>query len=176
MSSRILEAMKNKNVKHGVGNINNWSQALINLGAIVTGSAIDNFEIVELDWNEEGERICKKLSDTTKKGYLICSVEDYLEEFGEDISDFFNSVGEKARIGIQETGRRFEVSNFKADNNSKEIKNGQKVHYDATEGVYIVSNNTTDNSNYATAGNKYHVVDADAGVLGGQQLIRLEID
>ena len=89
MSSRILEAMKNKNVKHGVGNINNWSQALINLGAIVTGGAIDNFEIVELDWNEEGERICKKLSDTTKKGYLICSVEDYLEEFGEDISDFF---------------------------------------------------------------------------------------
>ena len=31
-------------------------------------------------------------------------------------------------------------------------------------------------ANYATAGNKYHVVDADAGVLGGQQLIRLEID
>lgn len=177
MSSILLKAMKDLGkVKHNVGTLNNWTKEIINQGAIVGGSeAIDNFQLVELSFNDNGERICTPLSATTKKGFLIASVEDYLEELGETISGFYNEVGERARIFVLSPTRRLEVSNFSKDDSSKEIKNGQKVHYDATTKKYVISNGASDNTNYATAKNQFVVVDCDCTSLDGQALIRLEV-
>lgn len=177
MSSILLKAMKDLGkVKHNVGTLNNWTKEVINQGAIVGGSvSIDNFQLVELSFNANGERICTPLSATTVKGYLIASVEEYLEEMGETISGFYNEVGDRARIFVMNPTRRVEVSNFAKADVAKEIKNGQKVHYDATTKKYIISNGTTDHADYATAKNQFIVVDNDCTSLDGQDLIRLEV-
>lgn len=178
MSSRVLRALRATNIKHNVGNLNNWNKKLVNLGAKVVlrdgETELDNFILVELGFNDKGERICKSLGATTDKGYLLASVEDYLEEY-ETISDFFNEEGELGRIVVQEVNNRIEVSNFAKDDSTKAIKNGQVAHYDATTKKFIISNGDANNAEYDTAGNKYVVVDANAGSLDGQELVRLEI-
>ena len=176
MASVVLQSLKTLNTnKHNVGSVNNWTKEVINQGAKVATADIDNFELVDLGFNASGERIATSLADNTKKGYLLASVEEYVEELGETISGFYNAVGERARIFNITATNRFEVSNFKADNIAKVIKNGQKVHYDKTLKKYIVSNDTADNAGYATAGNKFIVVDADPTSLDGQALVRLEV-
>lgn len=180
MSSTILNAinMLNKD-KHAVGNLNNWNKTMVNGGAVVTDDVIDNFSIVELGFSEEGERTCSLLKTEANKGYLIASVEDYMEEYGEGLGNFFNAKGERARIVALEPGvTRFDVSNFKPDNAdvaSKPIKNGQKVHWDITHKAFVVSNDTSDNAGYAAAGNQFVVVNADSVILDGKQTIRLEV-
>lgn len=177
MASILLKAMKDLGkVKHNVGTLNNWTKEVINQGAVVGGSApIDNFELVELGFNADGVRICTPLSATTKKGYLVFSSEDYLEELGETISGFYNEVGDRARIFVLLPTKRLEVSNFYKADSLKDIKNGQNVHYDAVTRQYIVSNGASDHADYATAGNKYIVVDNNCTSLDGQDLIRLEV-
>ena len=173
MSSRIIEALKATNVKHGVRNLSEWNKKVLNQGAKVDGGNIDNFSIVELGFNTQGERVCKALTATTKKGVLIASVEEYIQEY-EGISDFFNAEGELARIVYLEDANRIQVSAFVKDDGTKAIVNGQNVHFDATTKKYIVSNGTTDNAGFATAGNKFIVVDAEGDTLGGQTVITIE--
>ena len=82
MSSTILHALNTiTGDKHAVGNLNNWDNEVVNQGAIVADATIENFSIVELGFDAlTKERNCKYLTDQTKKGYLIASVEDYMEE------------------------------------------------------------------------------------------------
>lgn len=175
MASVLLQTLKTLNTnKHNVGSINNWNREVVNQGAKVSGASIDNFELVDLGFNADGERICTSLADTTKKGYLIASVEDYVSELGETISGFYNEVGETARIFVIRNNSRLEASNFVADNTAKAIKNGQVAHYDATTKKFIISNDTANNADYATAGNKFIVVDANPASLDGQALVRFE--
>ena len=175
MASVLLQTMKTLNTnKHNVGSINNWNREVVNQGAKVSGADIDNFQLVDLGFNADGERICTALADITKKGYLIASVEDYVSELGETISGFYNAVGEVARIFVIRNNSRLEVSNFKADNVAKVIKNGQVAHYDATTKKFIISNDTANNAGYATAGNKFVVVDIAPTSLDGQALVRFE--
>ena len=179
MSSTILKAINMINEdKHTVGNLNNWNKSVVNGGALVTDDTIENFSIVELGFDANGERTCSYLKDAKTKGYLIASVEDYMEEY-EDIANFFNIKGERGRIVVLEPMiTRFEVSNFKMADTAKEAKkiaNNMKVHWDATQKTYLVSNGTSEHSDYATAGNQFVVVCSDAGSLDGQALIRLEV-
>ena len=180
MSSTILNAinMLNKD-KHTVGNLNNWNKSMVNEGAIVADEKIDNFSIVELGFDKDGERTCSLLKTETEKGYLIASVEDYMDEYGEGLGNFFNVKGERARIVVLEPRvTRFDVSNFKPDNAdlaTKPIKNGQKVHWDITNKTFLVSNGDSDNAGYATAGNQFMVVNANSVILDGKQTIRLEV-
>lgn len=175
MSSIMLEAIKNlgKN-KHTVGSLNNWRKDVVNLGAIVEGASIDNYCLVELGFNSKGERTCKALTDQTKKGYLIASVEDYLKEF-ETMSAFYNGVGDRARVVVQTPSHRFECSNFEKADKAKEIKNGQKAHYDITKKKFVISNGESDHSDLAAAGNVYYVVDCVGNTLDGQHVVRFEI-
>lgn len=160
--------------KHNVGSLNQWEKELLNQGAKVEGAAIDNYCLGELGFNVKGERTVKHLTDKTKKGVLVASVEDFLSEY-ETISQFYNDVNEWARVVYQTPNHHIECSNYKAANAGKEIKVGQKAHYDTTEKKYVVSNDTSDHADYATAGNKYLVVAIPDHTLGGQSLIRFEI-
>lgn len=180
MSSNILQAIKDlrKNL-HSVGSLNNWSKKVLNQGAKVDTAAVDNFTLVELDFNTAGERICKPLTNNANKGYLVATPEDYMSEY-ESISSFFNGIGEMARIVKLEEGMRFECSNFvTAENDTKThpIKNGQKVHYDKTDKKFKISNNKTGSSDsgYDTAGNQFIVVDTNCVSIDGQPIIRLEV-
>lgn len=175
MSSTILNAIHMvENDKHAVGTLNNWSKDLVNLGAVVDEDTMDNWEVVELGFDANGERICKSLTDESKKGYLIASVEDYMGEY-ETMSNFYNVRGERARIVAQPVNNRFETSKFKLADLTKQVKNGQHVHYNITDKVFLISNGAADDAGYAGAGNKYVVVDAVGNSLCGQQTIRFEI-
>lgn len=175
MASNMLELIKNGGIKHAVGTLNNWGHDVINLGAKVVGTAIDNYTMVTLGFEEgTGERTCTQATDATKKGYLICSPEDYLEEF-EGVSAFYNGVGERARIVRFVEGKRFDCSCFVKDNGSKPIKEGQVAHFDTTEKKWRISNGDSNHSGYATAEIKLVVVKADANTRDGLQLVRFEI-
>lgn len=178
MSSTILKAIKMINEdKHAVGNLNNWNKSLVNEGAVATED-IENFSIVELGFNDKGERTYSYLTDKATKGYLVASVEEYMEEYGEDLGNFYNAKGERSRIVVLDPMvTRFDVSNYEADDkasNAKEIANGMKVHWDVTGKKFIVSNGTADNADYATSANQFVVVNANSVVLDGIQTIRLE--
>ena len=179
MSSNVLQAMKNlrKNL-HNVGSLNNWSKKVLNQGAKVATAAINNFELVELSFNDAGERICKSLSDTNKKCYLVETPEDYIKEY-ESISSFFNDVDEMARIVKLEEGVRFECSNYALesdDTSAHPLKNGMKVHYDHATKKFKISNQTPNGMNgYSTAGNQFIVVDKDCVSIDGQSIVRFEV-
>lgn len=178
MSSNVLQAIKNlrKNL-HNVGSLNNWSKKVLNQGAKVDTAAIDNFELVELDFNAAGERICKSLPNSTTKGYLVATPEDYMSEY-ESISSFFNDVDEMARIVKLEEGMRFECSNFVGANTdlvAKPIKNGQKAHYDHNTKKFKISNNGSEDAGYGAAANQFVVVDANCVSIDGQSVVRFEV-
>ena len=174
MASEVLRALVEKKNKHVVGSLNNADLRTINQGAIAEAD-LDNYMIVELGFNEEGERTFKLLTDVKKKGFLLASPENYMKELGENISGFFNGKGERGRILVQKLGERFECSNVVASDGSSPIKNGMEAYFDPAKKQFIVDVKKNDEK-LATAGNKYIVVDAEGNTLGGQQTIRLEIN
>ena len=134
MSSNMLQALSNlrKNL-HNVGSLHNWNKKSLNQGAVVTGGSIDNFELVQLGFDQvKGERICTALADNATKGHLVATPEDYLEQY-ETISSFFNEEGERVRVVRLEEGVRFECSNFMLENEDTTqlpVKNGMVVNYE----------------------------------------------
>lgn len=185
MSSNVLEAMKNlrKNL-HNVGSLNNWHKDVLNQGAKVAGGNIDNFELVELQFNQQtGERECISLSASNVAGHLIASPEDYMQQY-ETISSFFNGVGEMARIVYLESGMRFECSNVDFDqkngnlpHNDHPLKNGQVAHYDHASKKFVISNNNGGGQapGYGAATNKFYLVDKDCTSIDGQTVYRFEV-
>lgn len=179
MSSNIIQALKDyRKNPHNVGSLNNWGKEVLNQGAIVEGAAIDNYCLAELGFNAAGERTCKALDASDKKGVLVASVEDYVKEY-ETISAFYNGVGERARIVYLESGMRFECSNFSLDQDesTNPVKNGQKVHYDHDTKKYVISNHAggNDAGGYGAASNKFVIVDATPVSIDGQRIIRFEV-
>lgn len=173
MSSELIKTLLNL-PKHNVGSLNNWSKNLLNQGAVVDTADMDNYCLGELGFSEDGERIVKPLTASNKKGVLVASVEDYMGEY-EGMSQFFNAVGERARVVYQTVGHRFECSNFVGENTGKPIKKGQVAHYDHETKKFIVSNNGSNHASYDEASNKYVVVDVPDYLLDGQAVVRFEI-
>lgn len=176
MSSTIFEAMELVDADiHAVGSLSNWNKDVVNLGAIVQDDAIDNWEIVELEITAAGNRECKQLTANGNKGYLIASVEDYIEGM-ETIKNFYNMKGERARIVRLKPGMRFECSNYTAaaDVAANPIKNGNTVHFDIPSKTFMIGNNGQ-HPEYGAAGHKFVVVDAEGNYLDGQHTIRFEV-
>lgn len=173
MSSVLQNILKNPEI-HNVGSLNQWEKELLNQGAVVEVAAMDNYTIGELGFNAKGERTVKPLATQTKKGVLVASVEDFISEF-ETPAQFFNGIGDWARIVKQVDMHHFECSNFEKADASKEIKGGQVAHYDITKKKYIISNAGSNHTDYATAGNKYLVVAVPTHTYVGQDLVRFEI-
>jgi hypothetical protein len=160
---------------HSVGTINSWKVRDIANGAIVASTPIDNYTIVELDFDTEGNRIAKQLSDVTKKQYLIASPERrYL---GEDITEFYNGIGEKARIIVLDEGVRFETSAFSLNAGVTEVEKGNVAHFDPTSKKFIISKASSPHASYSNASTKFTVVGDIEDTAGNfiLETVRLEV-
>lgn len=173
MASEMLRILTKQGTKHNVGSINTIKFRTVNQGAICT-SDLDNYVIVDTNFNEEGERTCSLVADETKKGYLLASPENVMADLGENLASFFNGKGERGRLVILDFGLRFECSNVEASDGSSPIKVGQMAYFDTTKKSFVVDVKGSD-SKMGTAVHKFMVVDADANTLAGKQTIRLEV-
>lgn len=179
MATRILQAMTEQGT-HEIGNLNNIKIKTLNHGAIVVDADIDNYTMVSLGFNAEGERTCTQLADEATPGRLIASVETLNENLGEELVDFYNAVGERARIVILESGyTRFDTSAFNVDGVTVatvgDIAAGNVAHWDTTNKVFLIHDGT--HASYAGAANKFLVVnnEADLEYTCGKTLVKLEV-
>lgn len=162
-------------VLHEVGTLNSWRVRDIANGAIVAATPIDNYTIVELAFNSEGERIATQLSNVANPQYLIASVER--RYIGEELAEFYNGVGERARIVILDQGVRFQTTAFSLNAGKTEVNKGDVAHFDPTSKKYIVSNAGSPHSGYASASTKFTVVGDVEDTAGNfyKDNIRLEV-
>lgn len=174
MATRQLKALMERG-NHEIGNLNSIKIRTLNFGALVASTPIDNFTLVELDFNADGERICKQLSDVKNKSYLIATPEDRM--LGEELVDFFNDVGDRARIVFLDEGVRFDTSAFEKNTGVNEIKNGQVAHFDPAKKKYLIQDASSPTADYASANKKFLVVnnEDDLEYTCGKPLVRLEV-
>ncbi|MCA1021639.1 hypothetical protein [Halobacillus litoralis] len=173
MATRQFKAHQEKG-NHEVGNLSSLKVKTVAHGAIC-GEDIDNFTIVELSHNAEGERVAVQLTDATKKGYLIASPET--RYMGEDFVDYYNGEGERARIVILEPHyTRFDSSAFDAAGVS-EIKNGQVAYFDPSSKKFVILPAGTADATYTGAADKFLVVsnEEDIEYTLGKATVRFEV-
>ena len=172
---------------HEIGTLNSkWAKHMVN-GAMATED-IDNYLLVELERNEDGDLTCKALTDTTTKGYLATTIEEedlmQTDGFNEEYVDFFNGEDEMVRITDVDVQKnvRFETSAFSKNAGGEgegtevtEVKRGMVAHFDPNTKKYIVSLASDTASAYDTAANKFEVVgvDTDFGYAFDKETIRL---
>lgn len=157
---------------HHISNINNKDAKPLVNGAILGGSDLDNGSLVELDgFDAEGNRKCKPWEGTATKYFVQTSEQDQmLTEYGEDqITMFYNKVGEIIRIYKVYSGLRTEVSNYTVDSGTPTY--GSKVFYDVDAKAYKV--------NGSASGTVIEVgevvgMDTDFGANAGKETIRIE--
>lgn len=174
MATRQLKVLTERG-NHEIGNLTSMKIRTLNHGALVITAPIDNFTIVELGFNAEGERTCKQLSDVTKKSYLIASPENRM--MNEELVDFYNEVGERARIVFLDEGVRFDTSAFEKNTGVTTIKNGQVAHFDVAKKKFLIQEAASPVAAYATATKKFLVVlnEDDLEYTAGKILVRLEV-
>ncbi len=161
MATRLYDAISQRG-NHEIGSLNSkWTVHMAN-GAIADEN-IENYTLVETYWTE-GELHCKQLTDVTKKGYLVTTVEEDQLMEGEEYVDFYNAKGEVVRITDVEKQKnsRFETSAFSLNAGVSSIERGFVAHFDPTTKKYIVSNPASVHADYTTAVNKFEVVDEDS--------------
>lgn len=173
MASDILKALTQEGT-HSVGNLNSLKIKTVANGAIVEGADIDNFTLGELGFNADGERTVKQLSANDKKAVLVASPETrYL---GEEITKFYNAVGDRVRCVILEEGyTRFETSAFTKNAGVTEITNGLVAHFDVATKKFIIHDGT--HADYATASAQFLVVnnEEDMQYTLGKPMVRFEV-
>lgn len=185
MSTRQLKVLTERG-NHEVGNLNSISIKTVAHGAIIEGADVDNFTLCELGFNADGERTAKQLSAVGNKSYLVASPE--VRNMGEELVDFYNAVGEHARIVILEEGyTRFDTSAFQLDAGDAaatparaavaSIANGQVAHFDPASKKFIISAAATPHPDYAGAKAKFLVVsnEDDLEYTCGKALCRFEV-
>lgn len=166
------DKMNQNYVKHTVGNLNSWKIRTLAHGAKVTED-IDNFKIVELGFDAEGQRTASPLSAVADKGYLIASPERrYMDE---NLDEFYNGEGDFARIVYLDEGLRFETSAFTLDAAVTEVANGNVAHFDPATDKFIVHAGA--HLDYAGAADKFLVVGSedDVDYRFDVPVIRLEV-
>lgn len=174
MTTRQVQVLKTKGT-HEIGNLNSIKIRTLNYGALVSSTPIDNFTLVELGYNSDGERICNQLADVKNKSYLIASPEDRM--LGEELVDFFNDIGERARIVFLDEGVRFDTSAFVKNTGVAEIKNGQVAHFDPATKKFLIQDAMSPTADYSNANKKFEVVlsEKDLDYTCGKPLVRLEV-
>lgn len=175
MATRQLKAFSEKG-NHEVGNLNSLKVKTVAHGAVIVGADVDNFTLVELGFNAEGRRTAKQLAAKGNKAYLIAAPETrYL---GEEMVDFYNAVGDDARIVILEAAyTRFDTSAFTKNTGVTEIAKGQVAHFDVATKKFIVSAAGSAHADYATSSAQFLVVsnEEDIEYTHGKATIRLEV-
>jgi hypothetical protein len=109
------------------------------------------------------------------KTYLIASVERRLET--EELVDFYNADGDRARIVIPETGLRFQSSAYSLNSGVTAVAKGQVAHFDPTSKKYIISAADSAHADYSSANVKLLVVDSEAELeyTCGKAMVRFEV-
>ena len=158
---------------HHISNINSkGAKPLVN-GAILGGSDLDNGSLVELDgFDTEGNRKCKPWEGTATKYFVQTSEQDQmLTEYGENqITMFYNKVGEIIRIYKVYSGLRTEISNYTVKA-STSMTYGSKVFYNVDTNAYIVNG---DASGSVIEIGEVVGMDTDFGANAGKETIRVE--
>lgn len=182
MATRQLKVLTEKGT-HNVGNLSSLKIRTLAHGAVIEGADVDNFTLVELGVNAEGERTAKQLSDATKKGYLIATPE--VRNMGEELVDFYNAIGEYARIVYLDEGLRFDTSAFELNADGvanggttvTEIQAGQVAHFNPATKKFMISNAASPATAYGTARDKFLVVynEEDIEYTCGKPVVRLEV-
>jgi hypothetical protein len=185
MATRQLKVLTEQGT-HEIGNLNSLKVKTVAHGAIIEGADVDNFTLVELGFNADGERTAKQLSAAGNKAYLIASPE--VRNMGEELVDFYNAIGDDARIVVlEENYTRFDSSAYSLDPGDAaatparaavtEVNNGQVAHFDITSKKYIVSASATPHPGYAGSSAKFLVVsnEEDLEYTCGKALVRLEV-
>lgn len=174
MATRQFKALTEKGT-HAVGNLNDINIKTLNHGAIIEGADVDNFTVVELGFNAEGERTAKQLSAKAKKGYLVATPEARF--LGEAMGDFYNEVGEAARIVFFTDGFHFDTSAFTLNDGVTVVAGGQVAHFDVTTKKFIISTATSAHADYAGSHNQFVVVGGEDAIeyTLGQPTVRLEV-
>ena len=136
MATSAFRALSQKE-KRTVGNIVSTSKYVKDVanGALFTED-VENFHLVEIEYDADGVLVAKALTDVTKKAYLVAAPERrYL---GENIGEFFVGEGERARILYTTEGLIFDASAYELDGTVTEIKAGQKAHYNVATKKYLI--------------------------------------
>lgn len=175
MASRIFKALTEVGT-HSVGNLNSMKVKTVAHGAKIIDADVDNFTLVELGFDADGDRTAKQLSAKANKAYLVAAPETrYL---GEALVDFYNAVGERARIVILEPAyTRFETSAFALNTGVTEVAKGQVAHFDPATKKFIISAAGSAHADFAGSSAQFLVVnsedDMEYGL--GAPTVRLEV-
>lgn len=175
MATRQSQILKQKGT-HEVGNLNNISVKTVNHGAIIVNADVDNFTLVELGFDANGERTAKQLAAKGNKAYLVASPE--ARYMGEELVDFYNAVGERARIVVLEPAyTRFDTSAFTLNAGVSAVANGLVAHFDVTTKKYILSSAGAAHADYATSSAQFVVVsdEDDMEYSLGKATVKLEV-
>lgn len=160
--------------KHTVGNLVSSHQYIqdIPYGAKALED-VDNFHIVELSF-VDGERSFKGLTDVTHEQFLVAAVERRLLNpmLDEGIIEFYNGVGERARIIRLQKGLIFDTSAF---SNAADIKQGDKAHYDPATKKFIIHDGT--HADFTKAEKQFQVLSDEDNLeyTLGAPMVRLEV-
>lgn len=182
MATRQLKALQEKGT-HAVGNLNSLKVKTVAHGAIC-GEDIDNFTMVQLGFNADGEREAMQLAAVANKSYLIASPE--VRYMGEEMVDFYNGQGERARIVVPESGyTRFDSSAYSLDAGDSgagrpavtAIAKGQVAHFDPASKKFIISDAANAHPDFANADVQLMVVsnEEDIDFTLGAPTVRFEV-
>lgn len=176
MSTRILDALTTVGT-HAVGALNSWKIEVLQNGAEVITANIDNFTIGELGFDgATGARTVKQLSANATVGVLVAAPERrYID--GEQLSDFYNAIGDLARVVYLKKGLHFETSAYSKNAGVTTLSNGMGAHFDVATKKFIVAASGTPHTDYALAGTKYVLIETEDELtsIDGQKVIRLEV-
>lgn len=176
MTTRQLKAFSERG-NHEVGNLSSLKIKTVAHGAVIVGADVDNFTLVELSgFNADGRRTAKQLSAKANKAYLIAAPETrYL---GEEMVDYYNAVGDDARIVILEPlYTRYDTSAYTLNTGVTEIAQGQVAHFDVATKKYIISAAGAPHADYAGSSAQFLVVsnEEDIEYTLGKATVRLEV-
>jgi hypothetical protein len=162
-----LTSYVSKNVGSLVS-MNKYIKDLAN-GAIFT-EEVENFTLVELGFNTDGERTAKNATAGATKLYLAASVEQRF--MNEPLDAFYNASGERGRIVYLTEGLIFDTAAFTKDAAiTGEIVAGNVAHWDVATKKFIVHKGA--HASYANAKVKVIILGTNTDL--GKAAIRVEV-
>jgi len=138
MGSNLKFFLNKNRTKHSVGNVTTSLpiRTFINGAKVVEDEGVDNYSLVELNYvNGVPEVKYATSSATAENVFLTVTPVQVLEQFGEYISDFYNTKGDLANIAYLPQGFSFQTSNM-ADVENVEV--GNYVVWDTTDNTFVV--------------------------------------
>lgn len=132
---------------HSVGQINS-NEDVVTVPFVKAGADIENYTLVELTRDVNGERVATYLSDVTHDSFLVCAIEVMYDN--ELLREFYIGNGEYFRAIQLRKGNRFETSSF---GGSPVV--GQFAHFDPVTKKFVMdaTPNATAKNNFAVVAN-----------------------